>query len=59
MAADRPLFEPAARLGNWRLANRQHRAIRDALAAGDGPAAYAALRADIDEAAAILAGLLA
>lgn len=45
--------------GNWRLANRQHRAIRDALANGDGPAACLALRADIDEAAAILARLLA
>lgn len=45
--------------GNWRRANRQHRALRDALATGDGPAAHAALRADIDEAATILVGLLA
>lgn len=44
--------------GNWRTANHQHRLIRAALAAGDGAAARAALRADIDEAAAILAGLL-
>jgi DNA-binding GntR family transcriptional regulator len=45
--------------GNWRTASRQHRAVRDALARGDGPAARRALRADIDEAAAILARLLA
>jgi DNA-binding GntR family transcriptional regulator len=44
--------------GNWRTANRQHRLIRDALARGDGKAARAALRADIEEAADILAGLL-
>ncbi|MEK0083915.1 GntR family transcriptional regulator [Benzoatithermus flavus] len=44
--------------GNWRTANRQHRLIRDALARGDGSAARAALRADIEEAALILARLL-
>jgi DNA-binding GntR family transcriptional regulator len=45
--------------GNWRAANHQHRVIRDALARGDGDAARLALRSDIDEAAAILEGLLA
>ena len=45
--------------GNWRTANRHHRQIRDALARGDGDAARTALRADIDEAACILEGLLA
>jgi DNA-binding GntR family transcriptional regulator len=44
--------------GNWRTANAQHRLIRAALARGDGEAARAALRADIEEAAAILAGLI-
>jgi DNA-binding GntR family transcriptional regulator len=44
--------------GNWRTANRQHRLIRAALARADGPAARAAIRADIEEAATILAGLL-
>lgn len=44
--------------GNWRVANRQHRLIRDALAKGDGKAARDALRADIAEAAQILAALL-
>ena len=44
--------------GNWRTANRQHRLIRDALARGDGAAARTALQADIEEAAAILAGLI-
>jgi DNA-binding GntR family transcriptional regulator len=45
--------------GNWRTANGQHRAVRDALGRSDGAAARRALRADIDEAAAILARLLA
>lgn len=45
--------------GNWRAANRQHRLIRDALGRGDARAARAALCADIDEAAAILKGLIA
>lgn len=44
--------------GNWRMANRQHRLIREALARGDGQAARRALRADIEEAATILGGLL-
>lgn len=44
--------------GNWRVANRQHRAIRDALANGDGAVARSALQADIDEAATILTRLL-
>ncbi|WP_200840938.1 GntR family transcriptional regulator [Geminicoccus flavidas] len=44
--------------GNWRTANRQHQAMRDALARRDGKAARAALRADIEEAAALLERLL-
>jgi DNA-binding GntR family transcriptional regulator len=44
--------------GNWRTANRQHRAVRDALARRDGAAARAAVRADIEEAAGILERLL-
>jgi DNA-binding GntR family transcriptional regulator len=44
--------------GNWRTANRQHQALRDALAKGDGKAARAAVRADIEEAAALLESLL-
>ncbi len=44
--------------GNWRNANRQHQALRDALAKGDGKAARAAVRADIEEAAALLEGIL-
>lgn len=44
--------------GNWRTANRQHRRIRDALARGDGTGARRELRADIEEAAEILAKLL-
>lgn len=44
--------------GNWRMANRQHRLIREALARGDGQAARRALRGDIEEAATILGGLL-
>ena len=43
--------------GNWRTANCQHRRTRDALARGDGIAAREALRADINEAAAVLADL--
>ncbi|HWL67375.1 MAG TPA: GntR family transcriptional regulator [Geminicoccus sp.] len=44
--------------GNWRTANRQHQAMRDALARRDGKAARAALCADIEEAAALLEPLL-
>lgn len=44
--------------GNWRTANLQHGRIRDALARRDGPAARAALSADIDEAANILQKLI-
>ena len=44
--------------GNWRTANRQHRRVRDALARGDGIAACEALRADINEAVAVLADLI-
>ena len=44
--------------GNWRVANMQHQAIRDAIARGDGLAARAALRADIEEAGGILVRLL-
>ncbi|MFL5332247.1 MAG: GntR family transcriptional regulator [Geminicoccaceae bacterium] len=44
--------------GNWRAANMQHRLIRDALARKDGHAARAALKADIDEAAAILKDII-
>jgi DNA-binding GntR family transcriptional regulator len=44
--------------GNWRTANRQHQAVRDALARRDGAAARAAIRADIEEAAGILERLL-
>ncbi len=44
--------------GNWRVANRQHQALRDAIARGDGPASRAALRADIEEAGSILVRLL-
>jgi DNA-binding GntR family transcriptional regulator len=45
------------RSGNWRTANRQHQAIRDALARRDGTAAGTAIHADIEEAAAILVRL--
>ena len=44
--------------GNWRVANRQHQALRDAIARGDGAASRAALRADIEEAGSILVRLL-
>lgn len=44
--------------GNWRTANRQHQALRDALARREGAAARNALRADIEEAARILVHLL-
>jgi DNA-binding GntR family transcriptional regulator len=44
--------------GNWRTANRQHQAVRHALARRDGAAARAAVRADIEEAAGILERLL-
>ena len=44
--------------GNWRTANRQHQALRAALARRDAPAARDAIAADIDEAAAIMASLL-
>ncbi len=44
--------------GNWRFANRQHQALRAALGRGDGPAARAAVRADIEEAANLLLKLL-
>lgn len=44
--------------GNWRVANLQHQALRDALARGDGSAARAALCADIEEAGKILVRLL-
>ena len=44
--------------GNWRTANKQHQAMRDALARRDGKAARAALRADIEEAAELLERLL-
>ena len=44
--------------GNWRIANQQHQALRDAIARADGPAARAALRADIEEAGGILVRLL-
>ena len=44
--------------GNWRTANHQHRALRDALARQNGTAARAAVQADIEEAATILGELL-
>ncbi|HEX2525418.1 MAG TPA: GntR family transcriptional regulator [Geminicoccus sp.] len=44
--------------GNWRTANQQHQALRDALDKRDGRGARAAVRADIEEAAAILGRLL-
>ena len=44
--------------GNWRTANRQHQALRVALAHRDPQRARAAIRADIDEAADILRWLL-
>lgn len=44
--------------GNWRAGNRHHQALRTALARGDGKAASAAVRADIEEAAATLEKLL-
>lgn len=44
--------------GNWRHANEQHQALREALARGDGPAARAAIEGDIEEAASLLVKLL-
>jgi DNA-binding GntR family transcriptional regulator len=44
--------------GNWRTANHQHQAMRDALAKRDGSAARAAVQADIEEAATILGQIL-
>lgn len=44
--------------GNWRVANRQHQLLREALEHADGAAAREAVRADIDEAASILVKLL-
>ncbi len=44
--------------GNWRHANRQHQALRDALSRGDGAAARAAIEGDIEEAAGLLVKLL-
>jgi DNA-binding GntR family transcriptional regulator len=46
------------RSGSWRTANRQHQAIRDALAHGDGAAAGAAIRTDMEETNGILRRLL-
>jgi DNA-binding GntR family transcriptional regulator len=46
------------RSGNWRTSNRQHQAVRDALARSDAAAARAAVRADIEEAGGILSRLL-
>ncbi len=44
--------------GNWRVANRQHQVLRNALEHADGASARAAIRADIEEAAGILVKLL-
>ena len=44
--------------GNWRVANRQHQLLREALGHTDGAAARAAVHADIEEAASILLRLL-
>jgi DNA-binding GntR family transcriptional regulator len=54
-----PYFDLLHARGNWQTANRRHQDLVAALAAGDGPAARAALQADIAEAAAVLAELLA
>jgi DNA-binding FadR family transcriptional regulator len=48
-----PYFEKLAsyfeNTGTWRAAMEEHRAIRDAIAAGDPPAARAAMRAHLDQ----------
>jgi DNA-binding GntR family transcriptional regulator len=50
-----PYFHVLRGSGNWHSANVTHRAILEALEKGDGAAAAAALRRDIDEAAIMLA----
>lgn len=54
-----PYFDLLHAKGNWQAANRCHQQLLDALAAGDPAGARAALEADIAEAAAVLAELLA
>jgi DNA-binding GntR family transcriptional regulator len=53
-----PYFDLLHAKGNWRTANRCHQEMRDALARGDGRAARAALRNDIEAAATVLRDLL-
>ncbi len=53
-----PYFDLLNATGNWRAANVEHRALRDALSSGDGAAARRALQADIEGAADVLMRLL-
>ncbi len=53
-----PNFDLLNATGNWRAANVEHRALRDALSSGDGAAARRALQADTEGAADVLMRLL-
>ncbi|EWY42719.1 GntR family transcriptional regulator [Skermanella stibiiresistens SB22] len=53
-----PYFDLLNATGNWWASNVEHRAMRDALLRGDGVAARAALKADIEGAAKALMGIL-
>ena len=53
-----PYFNVLNTTGNWGSANREHKAMRDALARRDGAAVRAALVADIDGAASALVAVL-
>ncbi|UEM19185.1 GntR family transcriptional regulator [Skermanella mucosa] len=53
-----PYFDLLNATGNWRASNVEHRAMHEALLRGDGAAARAAMRADIEGAAQALVGIL-